>query len=330
MPTVAEILYTAGTATGHPYSTTNRFGPDVYDCSGYVTAILRALGMDPPTVSWTQAAWCYDAGLEISVDEAIRTPGALLFMGPNRGLQGYGPEGHVAISRGDGTTFETPAWGPWGHGSGIGSAYGRGWSGAGLIPGVDYGRGVGSGAQDPVLQRGSMSMYVAGWQVFVNALGFQPPLEVDGSFGPMTEQGVRWFQAKFNLEVDGIVGPECWAAYHFIDGLGKNPTPEIPAPAPDPAPPPTPEPEPTPPPVVQPPVVVIPPAPEPEPAPADTGFERFVTKLREYRKSAVAALPLISTAVATAFGQDSKPVTWLAAAGLWLGVTLVPNTKKSA
>lgn len=36
----------------------------------------------------------------------------------------------------------------------------------------------------------------------------QRPLSQDGVFGPQTADMVRWFQAKVELGVDGIVGPD--------------------------------------------------------------------------------------------------------------------------
>ena len=37
-----------------------------------------------------------------------------------------------------------------------------------------------------------------------------PTLEVDGTYGPKTEQAVREFQEMFGPAVDGIVGPRTW------------------------------------------------------------------------------------------------------------------------
>lgn len=61
----------------------------------------------------------------------------------------------------------------------------------------------------PVIRRGSRGKVVQVWQIIVGA-------EPDGIFGADTERLTRIFQAKHNLEVDGIVGRMTWAA-----GLGS-------------------------------------------------------------------------------------------------------------
>jgi peptidoglycan hydrolase-like protein with peptidoglycan-binding domain len=63
-----------------------------------------------------------------------------------------------------------------------------------------------------VLKRGSKGSDVRELQAALNRAGANPPLEVDGEFGPLTEAVVKSFQAAVNLPVDGIAGPQTIAA----------------------------------------------------------------------------------------------------------------------
>ena len=45
----------------------------------------------------------------------------------------------------------------------------------------------------------------------------QPPLEVDGDFGPLTEQRVIWFQREHKINEDGVVGPDTWKALEALE-----------------------------------------------------------------------------------------------------------------
>lgn len=72
----------------------------------------------------------------------------------------------------------------------------------------------------------SMPSVVSQVQAAINAAGYQPPLAVDGAYGPLTQAGVMWFQKAKGLAVDGIIGEQTLAA--AIDaGSG---TPSLPAP----------------------------------------------------------------------------------------------------
>ena len=136
MPNVEQLIAWLEAHRGVPYSQPRRWEEGFFDCSSYITRGLQSLGIHPPSsVSSGLARWSYNNGRAMGVNAGISTRGVMLFMGPDRGLAGYGSDGHVALSLGDGRVIETPSAG---RRSGISTAYGRNWTGAGTIPGLSY------------------------------------------------------------------------------------------------------------------------------------------------------------------------------------------------
>lgn len=136
----ADLVARAQSQAGKKYGTGGgRTRPDVSgysDCSGLIVYACNGFDIQIPQTSWLQARWCRDHNTLITADVFLKTPGALAFRGPNQGYDGYGANGHVVMSRGDGTTIEAR-----GKAYGIGnfSGSGRGFSNWGLVPGVQYG-----------------------------------------------------------------------------------------------------------------------------------------------------------------------------------------------
>jgi peptidoglycan hydrolase-like protein with peptidoglycan-binding domain len=62
----------------------------------------------------------------------------------------------------------------------------------------------------PVVRPGDRAHPVGTLQHLLNEHGHD--LDVDASFGPLTEAAVRATQRDFDLEVDGVVGPRTWGA----------------------------------------------------------------------------------------------------------------------
>jgi peptidoglycan hydrolase-like protein with peptidoglycan-binding domain len=60
------------------------------------------------------------------------------------------------------------------------------------------------------LEEGECSESVKEWQERLVALGHS--IEVDGAFGPATEEATKAFQSHKGLAVDGIVGHHTWEA----------------------------------------------------------------------------------------------------------------------
>ncbi|WP_323389771.1 peptidoglycan-binding protein [Myxococcus qinghaiensis] len=99
--------------------------PSKFDCSELVQWAAHQAGVSVPDGTMNQVPYFKQKGTTISVAEALRTRGALL----------YRP-GHVAISLGDGRTIEARGSA---YGVNIFSANGRGWTSGALIPGLKYG-----------------------------------------------------------------------------------------------------------------------------------------------------------------------------------------------
>ena len=68
------------------------------------------------------------------------------------------------------------------------------------------------------LRRGSSGEMVRLAQYFLRVIALYddeiPPITIDGSYGPATENAVRAFQKMQGLTVDGIIGPATWNALY--------------------------------------------------------------------------------------------------------------------
>lgn len=106
--------------------------PDAFDCSELVQWAAAQAGVSITDGSWLQYQHVTNNGGGMSVDEALRTPGALLFRFGSDPNGGGRPDGaHVAISLGDGRTIEARGRA---YGVGVFDAENRNWTHAGVIP----------------------------------------------------------------------------------------------------------------------------------------------------------------------------------------------------
>lgn len=111
--------------------------PTAFDCSELTRWSAGRAGYDLQDGTWLQYLQLKDAHALISVDEAMRTPGALLFRFSTEPTPGAGrpDDAHVAISLGDGRTVEASD-------PSVGVIYGEadnGFNYAAVIPGISDG-----------------------------------------------------------------------------------------------------------------------------------------------------------------------------------------------
>jgi cell wall-associated NlpC family hydrolase len=149
---------TTSTASGAPNTTTQQFvttaleqagkpyvwgssaaptdpSPVSFDCSELTKWAAARSGVTIPDGAAHQYVWLKGQGATMSVQQALQTPGALLFhfaSEPQPGLGGEPPVAHVAISLGNGKTIEAK-----GHDYGVGVFdAGDRFNYAGMIPGM--------------------------------------------------------------------------------------------------------------------------------------------------------------------------------------------------
>jgi cell wall-associated NlpC family hydrolase len=109
----AVFLQNALAQTGDPYvwgssASPTDPNPSAFDCSELVKWAAKRAGVDMPDGSWLQYLQLKQQGATIPVQQALQTPGALLFSFSSEPTPGGGrpSRAHVAISLGNGKTIE--------------------------------------------------------------------------------------------------------------------------------------------------------------------------------------------------------------------------------
>lgn len=132
---VNDFVNSALAEVGKPYvfgatPIPGSINPTSFDCSSLVQWAASRVGITLPRTADAQEGYCASHGSVISVARGEQTRGALLFR-----LHGGGADSHVVISLGDGRTVEAMgrAWGVV-----ESKSAGRGWTQAGLVPGLRY------------------------------------------------------------------------------------------------------------------------------------------------------------------------------------------------
>jgi cell wall-associated NlpC family hydrolase len=138
--TATDFVATALGQSGKPYvwassASSSDANPTSFDCSELTKWAAARNGVTIPDGAAHQYVWLKEQGATMTVEEALRTPGALLFTfdsEPQPGLGGEPPRAHVAISLGNGKTIEARGRA---YGTGVFDAGDR-FNYAGMIPGM--------------------------------------------------------------------------------------------------------------------------------------------------------------------------------------------------
>ena len=203
----------------HGYSQQSRWGNPDYDCSSLVISAYRHAGADVGNATYTgnMRSELTKHGFSDVTASINLASGANLQRGDILLYHLSGTAGHTALYAGQGQIVHAR-----------GQSYGSSKPGdqGQEIAVTPYYRGrwatvlrYTSGGQAtqpqqkryavntalPMIQKGDTGQAVRVWQVIV---GVNP----DGEFGYLTKAATLTFQTAHNLEVDGVVGPESWAA----------------------------------------------------------------------------------------------------------------------
>lgn len=223
LPTGADLVAFARKFVGRQYANVQVPKNDAnyqgaFDCAELISYVVyqitgRLVGVTNKSASPADAD-AYTGAFEndakagvcrmISVDDAARTPGAVVLRyPPTAGM------GHIAFSTGTGGTIEAHSTN---RGVIEGVLSGRRWDTGLLIPGVNYEGGAAVHVSGPALiyAVGQPNMDPEKVRSIQRALvdSNYAPGAVDGEYGPNTAAAVGMFQDDHGLVRDGEVGPE--------------------------------------------------------------------------------------------------------------------------
>ena len=120
-------------------------------------------------------------------------------------------KGHCGVYIGNSKVVESAP--KWANGVQVTALSARNWLKHGKLPYIIYNEGEVKDVVNielSVLRKGSKGEQVKTLQRLLNAFGEN--LDVDGSFGSLTQSALMSYQKKNSLRVDGICGEESWGS----------------------------------------------------------------------------------------------------------------------
>lgn len=189
-------------------------GHRVADCSGLFTWAFRQLGGTMYHGSDTMyKKWCVSHG---ELKKGKRTDGKTLLPGTAVFVWNGAKYSHVGLYVGSGLVIEAATTK---QGVITSKVTASKWTHWGELTGVQFDTvadtpvTVEKEPGRPTLRRGNKGEAVKELQTLLSGLGYNlGPCGVDGDFGRATEAAVKAMQKDAGIKVDGIVGPQSWAA----------------------------------------------------------------------------------------------------------------------
>ncbi len=225
---------------------------DGMDCQGLVEYLLIQCGVLKAECNLAGTNAHYRACVWVGTPEECKNTfgsvpgGAALFILETSGgesakyqADGIGNASHMGIWLGDTSMAASASRGQVIESNFAGKSINGGWNRVGLLPWVDYGlntaqqvllttdtEGAGNATESAqeadasarisdvsqfyTVKKGCKGGAVERLQTWLNDLGYM--VTVDHDFGPATDATVKVFQRDQGLTIDGIVGPNTWAA----------------------------------------------------------------------------------------------------------------------
>lgn len=210
-------------------------GHRVVDCSGLTSKLGEKFGLK--YYHGSNSSWRNDCVYKGEKIKGMKLPaGAWMYTGTS-----WNSHGHIGIVDESGewvieaqgtkagvtrTKVSASKWTYWGLGKGIEFDFIPGQESASTAPVTEPQKPAEQPATDtkpepaaktyPTLRRGARGENVTLLQTMLSKDGSK--LAIDGIFGPGTQSAVRAFQKKYDLKVDGIVGPQTWKKLRELYG----------------------------------------------------------------------------------------------------------------
>ena len=183
-----------------------------FDCIGLIKGVLWGWSGDE-TKTYGGAVYSSQNVPDLSADGMIdRCTDVSNDMGNIAEGEYLWMKGHCGIYIGNGRVVESSP--KWANGVQVTALSERTWLKHGKLPWVEYSSVEGVkdvvGIELSVLRKGSKGEQVKTLQRILNAFGAN--LDVDGSFGSLTQSALKSYQTKNGLLVDGICGEKSWTS----------------------------------------------------------------------------------------------------------------------